>query len=69
MKKLTFRVSGARAGDDVRPASEIVVDVVESVAPRASRFGLRPRAPFVAPAPKPAVALTADDYATLEDYT
>jgi hypothetical protein len=69
MKKLTLRVSGARVGDAVRPESEIVVDGVEPIAPRAPRFGLRPRVPFVAPAPKAAVALTADDYATLEDYT
>ena len=73
MKKFSLKVSGSRVGDSVRPASDIVVgaevaEAVVEVMPRAPRFGLRaPRAPFVAPV-KVAAVITADDYATLEDY-
>jgi hypothetical protein len=66
MKKLTLKVSGARVGDGVRPASDAPAIVV----PKAQRFGLRVHqtinvASVVA---KPAAIIAREDYATAEDY-
>jgi len=51
--KLRFRVSGARAGDAVRPVESEKISLVLT------------RPPI---APRPAAPLTADDYASAEDY-
>lgn len=61
MKKLTLRVSGARVGDGVRPASDAPAIVV----PKAPRFGLRVHTTI---AVKPAAVIAREDYATAEDY-
>ena len=62
MKKFSLRVSGSRVGDTARPA-----DAAEPIAViKAPRFGLKVhRSPL---APKAAQPISADDYATAEDY-
>lgn len=60
MSKMSFRVSGSRVGDSVRP-------VAPKVEPRTKQLGLRVTPMFV-PRPSVTVPLTADDYATAEDY-
>ena len=63
-KKLSFRVSGARPGTLVRPVETDVVQALVQPLLRQPRFGLRMHtSPLAAPA-----AITADDYATAEDY-
>lgn len=62
--KLAFRVSGARVGDSVRPASDAPAIAA------APRFGLRVHRTIAAIAPCKTSAIAAEDYATAdEDYT
>lgn len=61
MKKFTLRVSGARPGSDVRPGDASIVKPMLAQ----PRFGLRVHSSPLAPKPTP---LTADDYATADDY-
>lgn len=67
-KKLSFRVSGARLGTLVRPIeTDTVAPLVQPIVHpllRQPRFGLRVHTSPLAPPP----AITADDYATAEDY-
>ncbi len=57
-KKLSFRVSGARLGTEVRPADATTPILTKP------RFGLKVHAsPFVKASP-----ILPDDYATAEDY-
>jgi hypothetical protein len=66
MKKLTFRVSGSRVGDAVRPASDApAIDAPIAVATTKPRFGLRVHSTIVV---KPAAIIAPEDYATAEDY-
>jgi hypothetical protein len=67
MKKMSFRVSGARSGDAARPA----VDRAESQAKPVDTLAMLPRAPVrkpLRPASVIAVAFGPEDYATAEDY-
>lgn len=62
MKKFSLRVSGSRVGDAARPSdSDRPISVI-----KAPRFGLKVhRSPL---APKAVAPISADDYATAEDY-
>ncbi|GEM_PF-4465691 len=62
--KLSFRVSGARVGESVRPASDVPAIAA------APRFGLRVHRTIPAIAPCKASMIAPEDYATAdEDYT
>ena len=64
MSKMSFRVSGSRLGDSARPDAGKIDPILPL--PRTKQLGLRVSA-FV-PRPAVTVPLTADDYATAEDY-
>lgn len=60
--KLSFKVSGARVGDSVRPASDAPAIATTP------RFGLRVHRTIAPRVTTPATVIAREDYATADDY-